>query len=207
MVRNVFVLMEATSYGFKRIALHQSEIYEVDFSPSEYALLKEEKYTLDNSGNAEIQDRNFQKFIPNLRFAYKCFAKAHGLSSVLDLSSINLKEFEELRNRITHPKQLSDLSISNEEIQRTEKVANWFMEKVSELIDESTSALAPLPVRTPKVTSRLNVTKQFFIILFDGNVYQSDDFDAAKQYVRSKNGKAILFRTEDRCILNVPNYH
>ena len=35
----------------------------------------------------------------------------------LDTSKAPLKEFEELRNRITHPKQRSDLAISDEENQ------------------------------------------------------------------------------------------
>ena len=65
---------------------HQQEIYDVNFSPAEIAMLKEEKYFWDDKGEASVQDKNFQRFIPNLKFAFKCFAKFHGIPFALDMS-------------------------------------------------------------------------------------------------------------------------
>ncbi len=49
-VRNVFVFLEACTFGFKRLALHQSQVYEVEVSRAEIALLKEEKHVLNSKG-------------------------------------------------------------------------------------------------------------------------------------------------------------
>ena len=195
-VRNVFVFQEACSYGLKRLALHQSEIYEVEFSPAELALLKEEKYSLDDKGEAHTHDKNFQRFIPNLKFAFKCFAKSHGVSFVLNTSEVPLRGFEEIRNRITHPKQLSDLTISDAEIKIAEKVAQWLLDASSALMQAANKS-KPRAVRRPKVspTTRLNITKDFFVMQPDGNVYQFDSLEEAEKYRDSKIVEDLPFMT------------
>jgi hypothetical protein len=143
-VRNVFVFLEASSYGFKRVALHQSQNFEVDFSSADLAILQEEKYVLRDNGDAVVQDKNFQRFIPNLKFALKCFAKAYGLEFSLNLGNVALQEFEALRNRITHPKELSELSISDEDIKKTEAVCGWVWEVIFPLVQEANSKIISL---------------------------------------------------------------
>ena len=202
-VRSTFVFLEACTFGFKRLALHQSAIYEVEFSPAEVALLKEQKHILNSKGEAETQEKNFQRFIPNLRFALDCFAKSHGFTFNLDISKVPLKEFEELRNRITHPKQLSDLTVTDEEIKKTEKVGQWFLDTTAQLMQQATKG--SLPPRVPRVSpiARLNVTKDFIVIQPDGNVYQFDSLEEAQKYRDSQIVKdlpfmtPILFSTED----------
>jgi hypothetical protein len=203
LVRNVFVFLEAACYGLKRIALHRNEVWEVEFSQAELALLKEEKYSLDEKGEAHTHDKNFQRFIPNLKFAFRCFAKAHGLTIDLDLSKVALKDFEGIRNRITHPKQLSDLAISDAEITVTTKVNKWFLDTVCVLMQAPKRQ--SLPVRMPRVgpSTRLNVTKDFVVMQPDGNVYQFDSLEGAEKYRDSKIVQdlpfmtPLVFRTED----------
>jgi len=202
-IRTVFVFLEACAYGLKRIALQQHAIYEVEFSPAELALLREEKYMLDDKGEAITQDNNFQRFVPNLKFALRCFAKAHGLAFALDTSAVPLTDSERVRNRITHPKKVSDLSITDDEIKRVETVENWFIKIVSELMKRAHAK--SLRVRIPQVnpTTRLNVTKDYVVMQPDGNVYQFDTLEEAEVH---KSGKIVegvplltplMFRTED----------
>ena len=135
-VRNIFVLFEASSYGLKRVSMHLSQTLKVDFSPAELAMLREERYVLGKEGNAITQSGNFQAFIPNLKFAFKSFAKACGLDISLNVSGIPLNHFAQLRNRITHPKSLSELTITDEEIQVSETVGRWFWNEISALLNE-----------------------------------------------------------------------
>ena len=194
-VKNVFTFLEGCTFGFKRLALHQSEIYEVEFSPAEVAMLKEEKHVLNSKGEAETQERNFQRFIPNLRFALNCFAKSHGFAFDFDISEVPLKELEDLRNRITHPKKLSDLTITDDDIKKAQKVGQWFLDTTSQLMQQAPKQ--SLPPRMPRVkpTTRLNVTKGFIVMQPDGDVYQFDSLGEAEKYRDSQLVKDLPFMT------------
>jgi hypothetical protein len=202
-VRSVFVLIEACSYGLKRIALHRHSVFDISFSPSELALLREEKHGLNDKGEVYTQDNFFQKFLPNFKFAVRSFAKSHGVTFELNASSVPLKEFENLRNRITHPKKLAELAISDSEITKTDAVAIWFSQALSALLKESNSGrvLPRIPYVHP--SRHWNVTKPFILLQVDGTVYQFDTLEEAE--ARQKAGIAaewpflvpVLLRTED----------
>ena len=202
-VTNVVTYLEACTFGFKRLALHQTEIFEVEISPAELALLKEEQHALNSKGEAESQEKPVQRFVPNLRFALNCFAKSHGLAFHLDISEVPLKELEDLRNRVTHPKKVSDLTITDEDIKKAEKVSQWFLDTSAQLMQQATRQ--SLPPRMPRIrpTTRLNVTKDFIVLQPDGDVYQFDTLEEAEKHRDSHSVKdlpgmaALVYRTKD----------
>jgi hypothetical protein len=207
-IKNLFVIFEATTFGLKRIALHQHEHREVGFSAAEVAILNEEKYVLENDGKAHALEKNFQRFFPNLKFAFKCFAKAYGFPFVLDVSKDALvKTFEEVRNRITHPKRLSELTVQDHEFQAAIDLWNWFSEQLAKLVAGVNSASRnPHPIRNPvtkPISNKINVSKPYLVVRKDGNYYQFDTLKEAKAYRRSHtvrnspSNTALLFRTED----------
>lgn len=210
LIKSVVVLIEANCYGLKRIANYQQAVYEVTFSAAELALLKEEKYILDDKGDVIVEDKNFQRFIPNIRFALKSFSKAYGIPFNLDMSQVPLKDLERVRNRITHPKKLSDLNISADEVNKTRTVALWFLQNISELLKKGGNHLLPERITKFSPAKRLNLTKNYFTVLPDGSVYQ---FATSKQAWRFTDLQSlprrpmqmpIVYRTEDLDQTTVP---
>jgi hypothetical protein len=72
---------------------------------------------LTDKGDVETRPAKIS-FEANLRFAFKLLAKACSVDSELDVSGSgwqSLKKATKIRDRITHPKILSDLNISEAE--------------------------------------------------------------------------------------------
>jgi hypothetical protein len=187
-IRNVFALIEASSYGLKKLALVAGQKRNVEFSLGELTILGEEKHYLDEDGIVRSSGDNFQRFTPNLKFAFKCFAKSLGSSFRLDVSKAPLKAFTELRNRVTHPKQLGDLTITNEELKITMTVHNWYcgeLVKIFEDVKPKTLQVS-LSGRTSRVnqSKRIPVRKCFIVFQHNGNVYQFDRREEAEEHIR-----------------------
>jgi hypothetical protein len=200
LVRNVFVLIEACSYGLKRAALHRFRHFEVDFSSAELALLSEEKYSL-NGGEAKTETGNYQRFIPNLKFAFKTCAKTFGFVFDLDTSKGPLTECERLRNRLTHPKKMAELSISDSEILQMQKMWKWFEDNFVILVQRMKTC--SIQVRAPqvKVAKRFSVSGNYIVFLPEGYLYQFDKRKDAETFRRMhlvKDGlPPVLYKTSD----------
>jgi hypothetical protein len=191
-VRNIFVLLEACAYGMKRAALHRSRHFEIGFTTSELALLSEEKYYLDD-GEPKTDANNYQRFIPNFKFAFKGFAKSFGFQFSLDTSKSPLKDFEQLRNRLTHPKKLSDLTITDPEAQMVQRLWKWFNDEFERLMN-GVKAQPRLTVRKPdvKVAKRFSVSKPYVVFLPDGYLYQFDTRKEAEAHEKAHTVKGSL---------------
>jgi hypothetical protein len=189
-VKNIFAVFEASSYGIKQIAINQNNHWIIGFSAAELTILNEEKYSLSEQGEALTQGNNFQRFIPNLKFAFKAFAKAHGFRYEWDSSADTLlKDFEKLRNRITHPKKLVDMSVADAEIQNVKKLWDWFSRQFLQIIAKGQKNTLP-PRMPPLPTLRLGVTKDFIVMLPNGDVYQFDFLKEATAFEKPFRAKA-----------------
>jgi hypothetical protein len=203
-VKNVFAVFEASSFGIKKIAINQNNHWIIGFSAAEMAILNEEKYSLSDKGEALTQGNNFQRFIPNLKFAFIAFAKAHGFPYQWDSSADNpLKDFEKLRNRITHPKKLVDLSVADEEIKKVHELWNWFSRQFLQIIVNGQKNTLP-PRMPPLPVLHLGVTKDFIVMLPNGDVHQFDSLMEATAFekpFRVSNGSIelnpVLIRREE----------
>src|SRR5947207_15071717 len=78
LIRNLFALVEAQMYRMKQIAVTNSDIWSVQFSAAEKAMMREEKYGLKDSGEAYSNETNYPTFLANVKFAFKIFANAQG---------------------------------------------------------------------------------------------------------------------------------
>jgi hypothetical protein len=193
-VKNIFAVLEAACFGFKAIAFQRFRHYEIDFSSAEVAILLEHRYMLLDNGEVRTVGNNFQRFIPNLKFAFKCFAKAHGLSYVLDISKVPLKEFEELRNRITHPKKLTDLTITDAELTIAYRIWTWFSDEQLHLVRDI-QLQQPLKVKLPPMPkSRVGVTKDYVVLFPDGNVFQFEMRKVAMAFKKSHTAKGAIVK-------------
>ena len=183
-VRSIFVSLEASAYGLKRIALLSHRLHQIDFSPADVAILSEEKYTLDDKGETRMKETNFQSFVPNMKFAFKAFAKANGVTFTLDLSQTPLADFEQVRNRLTHPKRLSDLTVSNAELETAVKIVAGFSEQRKKLIEVARGGRPSVRMPVP-FKERFRVPTPFIALHPDARVFAFDTWEQAQSYCQS----------------------
>lgn len=128
LVRLVYSFIEGHVYQMKQYAVFVHRTVRPIFSDAELALLTERTYRLNDRGQAEEHSR-FLKLPHNLRFAFDAFARAHGLSSTLDVSGKGWAAFKAgrtIRDRLAHPKTVDSLDVSSEEVATVEHALDWF---------------------------------------------------------------------------------
>ena len=117
-VRSAFATIEAWIYVMKQIALVSHPDPKCPtISEAERAFAQELEYKLTDSGDVETR-RTKISLEANLRFGFKLLAKAVSIPSELDVSGSEWQSFRraiKIRDRITHPKSVADLNISDED--------------------------------------------------------------------------------------------
>lgn len=129
-VRTLFALIEGMVYQMKKVALCAYESDQVEFTDAEISILKEETYELTKKGAAKSVQR-YPKTLENIRFSFYAYAKVFKSNFILDVDNNgwqSLNEVMKIRNRITHPKNIKDISISDKDIKVIDQAAKWFQE-------------------------------------------------------------------------------
>ena len=102
----------------------------------EYAMLSEATYELKDNGEVKTQPK-FLKLPANLRFTMQVCNKMFGSTIDLEVTSApwaNFKKMIAIRNRITHPKSVDDLKISDPEIEMCKRVVGWFNRTIANFV-------------------------------------------------------------------------
>jgi hypothetical protein len=126
--RSMFACIEGAVWLFKQDSLEQHENGSIVFTTPEIVVLSEIMPGLDGKGMVQELPTNL-RFIPNLLFAFRCHARAFEYEPVLSISDHewgDLKSSVNVRNRLTHPKQLSSMHISDDELRRARGALKWF---------------------------------------------------------------------------------
>lgn len=138
-VRTIFSDIEGICFLMKVNALLLGQIKNIDFRREEIALINEESYYLANNGKVKT-GRAYLDSKSNFRFVFKILARAKKSDFELDVSGIEWNNYQEaikIRNRITHPKKLEDLIISEEDYEKAFKVYGWFRDSIEQLLKQS----------------------------------------------------------------------
>lgn len=136
-IRSGFATVEGTVNMIKQVILSDLHLNPGLHSEAEVAMLREESYLIDNRGNVRTQP----KFIPtdaNLQFAIKMWCRGTN-DGLLDLSNEGWQAFKsslKLRNRLLHPKQITDLNVSDNELFEFLKAMRWFADIFNQSVDE-----------------------------------------------------------------------
>ena len=112
-------LVESLVFELKSQALERKS----KFSPAERALLQDKVFELSDKGEA-IERQYYGSLERNLRFAFRCHAKAFDVTYSPDYSDSGWQAFQQairIRNRVTHPKLLDNMNISDDEQKTVEK--------------------------------------------------------------------------------------
>jgi|GEM_PF-1101493 len=128
-VRVAASLIESWVSALKADILDAYEHGEFTPSHAELAILLEETYELTDKGRINKRPY-FASIDRNIRFTFDIFIHTHSLETPLEYDSHlwdSLKKAVLVRNRITHPKRGSDLTITDEELNLMREGFAWFV--------------------------------------------------------------------------------
>jgi hypothetical protein len=132
-IRMFISFVESILFTLKSQAI---ETHPGKFSQAELALLGDKTYELSDKGDA-VERPYFGQFEKNLKFTFRCYAKAFELDHSPDYSGAGWQAFQQavrMRNRITHPKFAANMSISDDDQKTIDKARNWFVETYQALL-------------------------------------------------------------------------
>ncbi len=136
-VRALFAYIEGSVFLIKQTAFSRAILSRFPLTLGEYAIMKEETYSLDRAGRVQVQDK-FVNLAANLRFTVGCVNRIFDSNLSVNETSHHWSDFLraiEIRDRITHPKGLAEFEVSEAEIQLCQRVCDdWFSELVAALI-------------------------------------------------------------------------
>ncbi|WP_417590676.1 hypothetical protein [Owenweeksia hongkongensis] len=129
-IRSVFSYLEGSIWVFKQVCFKAkpSDNSRRKMSISEYAILNEESYELKGNGDITVTTKNFN-LLDNIKFTFKMLNKLFGGELEIGTGTeswTKLIEAKNVRNRITHPKRIEDLTIEDSEIETCQEVCSWF---------------------------------------------------------------------------------
>ena len=139
-VRMFITVVESAIATFKQEALSHGK----QLSDSERSLLREVTYDIDSKG--EPTERALHApFLSSLRFAFKMLVSVRGLAFKPDYSSSGWQAMQDavrVRNRLTHPKDTTDMTVSDAEMQKVDAAELWFRQTHIALLEEYGAQLA-----------------------------------------------------------------
>jgi len=146
-IRSICSLFETIANLLKYVVLNTTTSEALN--DAEMAILRERNYSLKENGIAEESKAKLGT-LPNLRFAFGVFAKSKEVAFTLDTSG---KEWQAMRrtffvrDRLTHPHRLSDLTVSKDDLKDAGLALAWFNRQ---FLDVTTLAAGALRARPPK---------------------------------------------------------
>lgn len=146
--RNAFAWIEGVVYAMKQIAAQADDVFPDNvFLPGEISLLNEQAFLIDDLGHTKVS-KTYPRTKRNLRFAFRAMAKVFRCDFELDLSTHDgwqsFQKALEIRHRLTHPKSLEILDVSNSELDILFKAISWFGNQFSSLVEASTNSVQNL---------------------------------------------------------------
>jgi len=113
------------------VATLKAEILEEidDLSNAERALLSETTYDVSDQGKP-VEKAFFVSIQKSIRFVFTMYAEMYGVQPSPNYGDDGWAAFLDairIRNRITHPRQVDELSVSDSEMVRIDKARDWIM--------------------------------------------------------------------------------
>jgi hypothetical protein len=139
--RASFAAVEGITAYLKAQALLRSE----DYTPEELALLHEESYALTHTGQISISDRRLPSAF-NFIFAASMAIRPLVPEFVIgqgDPGMLALRRAIEVRHRITHPRHLDDVHVTDEDLRILIRALKFCYDLVGRFENAVLSALSP----------------------------------------------------------------
>jgi hypothetical protein len=130
LIRTFFAEVDGTVYSARQVILWAHERSEVDLSIPEIALLREESYRFDQKTKTAQARSAFNSTLDSFLLTFTILPRLFKAESSLDLSEYGWQAFRELleiRNAVTHPKEIINLVVDAKVITRILPAArSWY---------------------------------------------------------------------------------
>lgn len=152
LIRLVFEWIEGVTHLMKQVAQStQGGFINAAFSPAELAVIRGESYALAEDGVATIEAHAYPGVARNLRLAHGAVAKGFGIDGKLKIKNGPewqlFREVVAVRERITRPESLDELTINDDELEALLSAIDWFNEQISALFFSVEETLEPISAR------------------------------------------------------------
>jgi hypothetical protein len=106
-----------------------------DFKPWEILSIAEWQFSLNDEGVIKFRNAKIS-LSGNLCFTFRIHAKAFGVLEINRQSSgwANFRRAIKIRDRLTHPRKLEQLDVSDEEVQTVASCMVWISEELKRLL-------------------------------------------------------------------------
>jgi hypothetical protein len=148
-VRSVFAAIEGFAFFLKQHTLNRRMIdcYDSfkkgtpDLPLRDLALLFEESYTLKDNGEPQTTNAKLRT-LPNLLFALSSFAQSVGSKWQIrkDAGFAALTNAVRIRDRLTHPKTLDALTVTDKELDAVKQAFGWVRREFTRIVQETPGA-------------------------------------------------------------------
>jgi hypothetical protein len=128
-VRAVFALVEAFVEQHRHLLVHLCEAGKIELSENRLSQLRQIKRILDTGGAVVREEPNYMRIFDKIKEVYKAAAIGFGSPLTVTFGDDHWREFKEameLRNRITHPKNIEDCWIFEPSLQKVIAAHDWF---------------------------------------------------------------------------------
>jgi hypothetical protein len=135
LVRTLFTFVEATTYELKLAVLQAAEIGSLDLVLSERVALEDSVYELDNSGKVVARPR-FLAAERQMRFVFGLMVRIVGSDAEMPVGDAAYAQFKRalrVRNRLMHPKDPADLTVTQDEIWDAIDGFHWYFRALDRL--------------------------------------------------------------------------
>lgn len=141
LVRSIFAAIEADVFALKQWAVRSDGRGRL--SAGEIAMAREESYEVTDSGRVKQRTARV-RCLSSLRLAFDMWAKVHDIDNDLDLAGQGWADVQaalRVRDRLMHPKALSDLDVTDSEIRTALSGFGWFDTQLNLALDDAMCSL------------------------------------------------------------------
>lgn len=128
-VRAVFALMEAFVEQHRRLVIHLCDAGKIELSENKLTQLRQIKRILDTGGSVVREEPSYTRIFDKIKEVYKAAAAGFGSPLMVTFGDDHWREFKEameIRNQITHPKNMEACWIFEPSLRRVIAAHDWF---------------------------------------------------------------------------------
>lgn len=126
-IRALVAVIEAALYQVKIYLIYANDKAYISLLPEELVLLSEKTYHIDKKGNAKPVEK-FSPFKNTFLFIFNTLFRYTNDTFRIDKKDQHWSDFDTIikaRNRLMHPKLLSDINVTDLELKRAKQLALW----------------------------------------------------------------------------------
>ena len=136
LVRTLFAFIEGLTNQLSSVAAASAPTETGVFSAGELAALREESYDVNEHGEVEVRAARIS-LKRRIRLALRCYPRIHGASFTPDLGGQGwaaLQAAIRIRDRLTHPKAETDLTVSDHDMTLLTTASDWYQQGIVALL-------------------------------------------------------------------------